>query len=225
MTDLDERRFAAATERNREPILAVLERVLPEHGVVLELASGSGQHATFFASRLPQLDWQPSDVDPEALRSIAAWRHAEASPNLREPVCVDVTAPVWPVTDVAAILCCNLIHIAPWSVCKAMLRGAAALLPAGGVLVLYGPYKVGGAHTAPSNDAFDLSLRGRNPAWGVRDLEAVVDAAAASGLALEERVAMPANNFTLLFRREGLNGLEAAARPGDPRQTAARGST
>jgi hypothetical protein len=201
---IDDRRFAPATQRNREPILAVLSRVLPKRGVVLEIASGSGEHAIAFAERLPGLRFQPSDADPGALASIDAWRGEAPLPNLMAAIRLDVHELPWPLADVAepdAILCINMIHISPWSACLALLDGASERLKAGAPLVLYGPYRQGGAHTAPSNEAFDASLRARDPSWGVRDLEAVESEAVARGLLLEEVVEMPANNRTVVLRR------------------------
>jgi len=197
----DGRRHAPATERNRDAILSVLRRVLPAHGTVLELAAGTGEHALYFAASLPKLAWQPSDADPDAVASIAAWREAEGSPNLLAPVLLDVTSTHWPVEIVDAVFSANMIHISPWSACLGLLAGAGRHLVPGGVLVLYGPYRIGGRHTAPSNEAFDHSLKARNPAWGVRDLEAVIEAAAREGLNLEETLPMPANNQTLVLRR------------------------
>jgi hypothetical protein len=190
---------APATERNREPILAVLDRVLPEQGLVLEIAAGSGEHATYFAPRLPGVIWLPSDRDPAALDSIVAWEAELASPNLRAPLLLDVTAQTWPISAADAIFCANMIHIAPWEATLGLVRGAGRILAAGGLLVLYGPFMIDHRHTAPSNAAFDESLRSRDPAWGVRDLGDVVIAARAQGLELLEKVAMPANNFTVVF--------------------------
>jgi len=182
----------------------VLERVLPARGLVLEIASGTGEHAAAFAAALPSLAFQPSDSDPEALTSIEAWRGHSGLANLRAALTLDVHAWPWPVPAAPdAILCINMIHIAPWSACLALCDGAAAALAPGAPLVLYGPYREGGAHTAPSNASFDASLRERDPRWGVRDLEAVAAEAAARGLDLEEVVAMPANNRTLVLRRRG----------------------
>jgi SAM-dependent methyltransferase len=203
---VDARRFAPATQRNREPILAVLRRVLPKTGSVLEIASGSGEHAVFFAEQLPGLVFQPSDPDPEHRESIAAWRAQAGLANLRAPIALDVTAPDWEGAAgipraLAAILCINMIHISPWPAALGLLRGAARALRADGVLYLYGPYRREGRHTAESNAAFDRSLRGQNPEWGVRDLESVVGAAEAEGFALAEVAAMPANNLSLILRR------------------------
>ena len=178
MTRPDARRFAPATARNREPILAVLERVLPAEGLVLEIASGTGEHAVAFAERRPALTFQPSDPDPEARASIEAWRRHAALANVRPALDLDVHGRPWrlpPGSAADAILCINLIHIAPWTACLALLEGAAELLAPGAPLVLYGPYREGGRHTAPSNAAFDQSLRARDPRWGVRDLEEVRD--------------------------------------------------
>lgn len=197
----DQRLFAPAVARNREPILAVLRRVLPESGLVLELASGTGEHAAFFAAAFPHLDWQPSDPDPRARASIAAFRSAEGGTNLRPPLALDGAALSWPLERAAAVVCINMIHIAPWAAAEGLMAGAARLLPAGGPLFLYGPFKEAGRHTAPSNEAFDADLRARDPRWGVRDLGEVVALAAAHGLRHEETVAMPANNRSVIFRR------------------------
>lgn len=195
------RRHAPATLRNRDPILAVLRRVMPTSGTVLEIAAGTGEHALYFATAFPSLTWLPTDGDPDAVDSISAARDDEGPPNLLAPRHLDVTAGAWPVTTVDAVFSANMIHIAPWEACLGLLAGAGRHLRSNGVLVLYGPYRIGGAHTAPSNAAFDRDLRSRNPAWGVRDLEAVVEAARREGLQLEETVAMPANNQTVVLRR------------------------
>lgn len=195
--DAASRRHAPATLRNRDPILAVLRRVLPARGVVLEIASGSGEHAAYFAPAFPALAWQPSDTDPGARASIAAW--CERLSTVRPPLAVDVTADDWGIDAVDAIVCVNMIHIAPWPACEGLLRGAARRLPPGGVLYLYGPYRVGGVHTTPSNAAFDAQLRAQDPSWGVRDLDEVTALAAAHGLAQRETVAMPANNLSVVF--------------------------
>jgi len=187
--------------RNREPILAVLRRVLPARGMVLEIASGTGEHAVHCAAALPALTWQPSDRDPEALASIAAHRHDAGLPNLLPPLALDVTAPSWPVERADAIIAINMIHIAPWRAAEGLIDGAGRLLAPGGVLYLYGPFMADGRHTAASNAAFDESLKARDPAWGVRDVAAVAELAARHGLDLKERVAMPANNLSLVFRK------------------------
>ena len=199
----DARRHAPAAERNREPILGVLRRVLPARGVVLEIASGTGQHVAHFAATLRDPAFQPSDRTDQDFASIRAWSAAAKLTNVRAPIVLDVTADPWPdaVDTVDAILNANMIHIAPWEACLGLMRGAGAHLAPGGVLVTYGPYKRGGVHTAPTNEAFDLDLRARDPRWGVRDLDDVARVAAEHGLVLEERVAMPANNLTVVFRR------------------------
>ncbi|MFN7950133.1 MAG: DUF938 domain-containing protein [bacterium] len=199
----DARLRAPATARNRDPILDVLRRVLPTEGLVLEIASGTGEHAVHFARHLLGIVWQPSDPDAESRASIAAWRESEALPNLRAPRELDVRAKTWPIDAADAIVCINMVHISPWTATLALLAGAARVLPSGAPLVLYGPYHVGGNPTAPSNAAFDESLRARNPEWGVRHLEDVERAANAAGFALAETIPMPANNFTLVFRRSG----------------------
>jgi hypothetical protein len=209
----DARRHAPATTRNRESILAVLQRVLPPQGTVLEISSGTGEHATYFAPRLAPRQWLPTDLDPDARHSIAAWCQAAPADNLHPPLTLDAAAPRWPLESeadpaeldlqchpITALVNINMIHIAPWAACLGLLAGAGRILPEGGVLYLYGPFKQGGQHTAPSNAAFDASLQAQNPRWGVRDLEAVVEAAAAQGLALTETVAMPANNLSVVFR-------------------------
>jgi cyclopropane fatty-acyl-phospholipid synthase-like methyltransferase len=190
-----------AVARNRDPILAVLRRVLPERGVALEIASGSGEHAVHFAAALPGLTWQPSDPDPQARDSIAAYHAAAQLPNLLRPLALDATSSAWPVTQADAIVAINMIHIAPWAAAEGLIAGAERLLPAGGVLFLYGPFREHGQHTAPSNAAFDESLRARNTEWGLRDLDELAALASQHGLALEERVAMPANNLSVVFRR------------------------
>jgi hypothetical protein len=195
---------SAATQRNRDPILAVLRRALPPRGAVLEVASGAGEHAVWFARHLPELVFQPSDPDAEGRASITAWIAHQGLANVRAPLALEAAADRWQLPqdiarELVAVVCINMIHISPWEATRGLLRNAAAVLPAGALLYLYGPYRRGGAHTAPSNAAFDASLRERDPAWGVRDLEAVV--AAAAGFALEEVVEMPANNLSLLLRR------------------------
>jgi SAM-dependent methyltransferase len=195
------RQHSPSAERNREPILAVLRDVLPANGRVLEIASGTGQHAIWFARAMPGLDWQPSDADADARDSIAAWAAHQGLANVRAPLALDVHQPDWGVDTLDAVVCINMIHISPWSAAQALFAGASRRLADGGVLYLYGPYKRGGAHTSPSNDAFDQQLRGRNPEWGVRDMEAVVALGASVGLVCDEPIAMPANNFSLVFRK------------------------
>ena len=203
---MDARLYAPATQRNREPILAVLRRMLPPTGAVLEIASGTGEHAVWLAAQLPGLVFQPSDPQAAQRASSAAWIAASGLDNLRAPLALDATTADWEASagipgGLAAILCINMIHIAPWSAALGLVRGAGATLAAGSVLYLYGPYQRGGRHTAASNEAFDRSLRAQNPKWGVRDLETLAAAADASGFALEEVVEMPANNLSVILRR------------------------
>jgi hypothetical protein len=197
----DERRSAAHVARNAEPIAEVLRGVLPGSGLVLEIASGTGEHALHFARAFPQLLWQPTDCDPVALRSVDAWRGAAGLPNLLAPLPLDVAASVWPIEAADAILCINMIHISPWSATEGLMRGAAALLAPGAPLYLYGAYRQGGVPFAPSNEAFDHSLRSRNPEWGVRNLDDVVAEAERNGLALGSVTPMPANNLSVVLRR------------------------
>ena len=195
----DARREAPAVARNRDAILAVLRGILPARGLLLEVASGSGEHALHFAPAFPGLAFQPSDPDPDARASLDAW--CVGVPNIRPALALDAAAPDWPVARAEAVLCINMIHISPWASCEGLLRGATRVLPPGAPLILYGPFKRGGAHTAPSNEAFDADLRARDPDWGVRDLEEVAAAAAATGFGPPEITAMPANNLTVAFRR------------------------
>jgi SAM-dependent methyltransferase len=197
--------LAPAAERNKEPILAVLKRVLPERGKVLEIASGTGQHVVHFAKAFPSLQWQPSDPDRHMHVSIARWIEHERLANVRPPIALDVGEP-WPVDHADAVLCINMIHIAPWQATLDLMAGAGRVLSAGGVLVLYGPYRRFGQHTADSNAAFDAQLRATDPHWGVRDLEAVLDVGQRHQLGAEEIVAMPANNLTLVLRKSSEGG-------------------
>lgn len=197
----DPRLYAPATLRNRDPILAVLERYLPPQGFVLEIASGSGEHVINFAARLHALVFQPSDPDPAARASIDAWVAASGLANVRAALALDAASRNWPVERADAILAINMIHIAPWQAAEGLVAGAARLLATGGVLYLYGPYRRGGGHTAPSNAAFDADLRARNPEWGVRALEDVAALAASAGFSEPAIEAMPANNLSLIFRR------------------------
>jgi SAM-dependent methyltransferase len=201
MTMDDDLPRAPAASRNREPILAVLARVLPPSGTVLEVASGTGEHAAYLAARLPGLTWQPSDADPEAVDAIGRRVAAAGTANLLAPLRLDARAEAWPLRHAGALVCINMIQVAPWAASAGLMRGAGHLLAGGGVLYLYGPYKIGGRHTAPSNAAFDSSLRRRNADWGVRDLDAVTAEAEANGLALAETVAMPANNLSVVFEK------------------------
>jgi SAM-dependent methyltransferase len=195
------RRSAPAAERNKDPILAVLQRVLPQSGLVLEIASGTGQHVVHFARTLPGLTWQPSEPDPQMRQSIAGWLAETGPANVLPPLDLDVRRPEWPLDHADAMVCINMIHISPWEATEQLLAGCGRILHPGGVLYLYGPYRRGGRHTAPSNEAFDASLRQRDPQWGVRDLETVVEAANQHGLALSEVVEMPANNLSVVFVR------------------------
>jgi SAM-dependent methyltransferase len=191
-----------ATARNREPILAVLREHLPPTGIVLEIASGSGEHVVHFAKAFPALSFHPSDPEPGARASIDAWAAHEGLTNVARAMPLDVTAATpWPLARADVILCINMIHISPWAATQGLMRGAASVLAPGGLLYLYGPYKQGGGHTAPSNEAFDADLRARNPAWGVRDLETVTAEAEAVGLKPAAVIAMPANNLSVLFRK------------------------
>ncbi len=231
MSDVfDGRRFAPATDRNRSPILAVLQQQLPPTGTVLEISSGTGEHAVFFAPHLAPRQWLTSDLDAGARQSIAAWRNVAPADNLHGPIALDASTQPWPVEEplgkstqatkpqaaepwadplptldlrqhpITALVNINMIHIAPWSACLGLMAGAVRLLPQNGILYLYGPFKQGGQHTAPSNAAFDRQLQAQNADWGVRDLEAVVTAAEAQGLALVTTVAMPANNLSVVFQ-------------------------
>jgi SAM-dependent methyltransferase len=191
-----------AAQRNKQPIADVLARVLPRAGLVLEVASGLGQHAEHFARALPALQWQPTDPDPEALAVLAARVERAALPNLRAPVLFDVHDAAPQLGPIAAVVCSNMIHIAPWSACAALLEHAERWLAPGAPLVLYGPFKRGGEHTAPSNAAFDASLKSRDAAWGVRDLDDVAALARQHSLALAEVVPMPANNLTVVLLRQ-----------------------
>jgi hypothetical protein len=196
-------RTSPSTARNREPILAALRPHMPARGLVLEIAAGAGEHAVFNAAALPHLTWQPTDADDEALASIAAWRDQAGLVNLLAPLRLDASDPEsWPVQAADAVVNINMIHISPWAATEGLMRGAGRLLPTGGVLFLYGPYLERDVPTATSNLDFDRSLKSRNPAWGLRHLDAVTALAAEQGLALVERVAMPANNLSLVFRQQ-----------------------
>ncbi len=192
-----------AVARNTAPILEILRAHLPARARVLEIASGSGEHAVAFARALPSTTWTPSDPSPQALASIAAWRRTADLPNLNPPLELDASAPdAWPDLDIQVVFCANMIHISPWAATEGLLAGAGRILPdPGGLLVLYGPYRESDAALAPSNAAFDESLKARDPAWGLRDLDQVVAVAKTHRLHLTRRVEMPANNLMLLFRR------------------------
>ena len=197
----DPRLRAPSAQRNRDAILAVLAGVLPPSGLVLEIASGSGEHAVHFAAALPGLTFQPSDPSPDAVASIAAWTGESGLGNILPPLVVDATAPDWPIEAADAILCINMIHIAPWAAAEGLFRHAGRLLKPGQPLYLYGPYRRPGRPLEPGNAAFDESLRGRDPAWGLRELDAVAALGAANGLGTPEIVEMPANNLSVIFRK------------------------
>jgi SAM-dependent methyltransferase len=197
----DLRGFSPSTARNREPILQILREVLPETGSVLEVASGTGEHITFFAQKFPGIVFQPSDIDPAGHQSIAAWVSYLQLSNVLPPLSLDASDEAWPPMQVDAVLNMNMAHISPWEATLGLFRNASKALRLGGFLFMYGPFRVNQIHTAESNESFDQSLRARNPRWGVRDLEAVEAAAAKEGLRLERKIPMPANNFSLLFYR------------------------
>lgn len=197
----DDRRSAPHVARNAAPIADVLRAVLPARGLVLEVASGSGEHALHFAREFPKLLWQPSDPEPAALRSIEAWRVEAGLFNLLPAVPLDARAADWPVPLADAVIAINMIHISPWAATRGLLRGAGKLLETGAPLYLYGAFRQEGVETAPSNEAFDTSLRARNPDWGLRELDAVAHEAGANGFSLESVTAMPANNLSVVFRK------------------------
>lgn len=198
---IGERRSAPAALRNREPIAEVLQEWLPERGLVLEIASGTGEHAVHFAEHFPNLEWQPSDVHAAALCSIAAWRAQSGLANIRDPLLLDASSSNWPITAADALLSINMVHISPWASALGLVDGAARVLPPGAPLILYGPWLVGQVPVAPSNLAFDESLKARDPEWGLRRVEDFAQAAAKRGLRLEATRPMPANNLMLLLRR------------------------
>jgi hypothetical protein len=202
VTDRGSARLSSpATQRNRDPILAVLRQVLPGRGLVLEVASGAGEHVVHFAHALPHLTFQPTDRAPEALASIAAW--ADSIANIRPPLCLDAASQSWPIAAADALIAINMVHISPWKATEGLIRGAGRLLPRGGPLYLYGPYFRAGVPTAPSNLAFDEDLRARDPAWGLRDVADVAACAHQAGFSGPEITEMPANNLSLVFRQGG----------------------
>ncbi len=194
------RRSAPAASRNREPIAEVLAEWLPPEGTVLEIASGTGEHAFWFAERFPRLGWQPSDAHADALASIEAWRDLSNLPNLRPPIVLDASDTLWPVERADAVLNINMAHISPWAASVGLIAAAAKVLPPEGPLILYGPWLKDDIETAPSNLAFDADLRARDPAWGLRRVEDFEKAAARKGFSLVETRSMPANNLMLLFQ-------------------------
>jgi Protein of unknown function (DUF938) len=200
---LDLRRYAPATERNREPILAILRQVLPPTGTILEISSGTGEHAVFMAPQLAPRSWIPSDPNPDARASIAAWQQSAPCDNLYPPIDLDASSDQWLVESkesITAIVNINMIHIAPRSAYLGLFAGARRILPVGGILYLYGPFKQGGVHTAPSNAAFDESLQSQNPEWGLRDLEEITTVAQSNNLELQQIYSMPANNLSVVFK-------------------------
>jgi Protein of unknown function (DUF938) len=197
----DHRQHAPATLRNRDSILAVLRSVLPMTGVVLEIASGTGEHVIHFAQNLAGLIFQPSDSDPDALLSVSAWVKATGVTNVRPPVILDASQPPWPIGSADGIICINMVHISPWNATVGLMKGAGAILPPASPLYLYGPYKRQGIPTASSNEAFDRGLRDHEPAWGLRDLEAVAAMAQSAGFSEPAITEMPANNLSVVFRR------------------------
>jgi hypothetical protein len=202
----DDRLFSAAAARNRGPILDVLRAVLPERGLVLEVASGSGEHAVHFAAELAKLTFAPSDPSAKARKSILAWIASTGVRNVQAPLALDAATAPWPIDRADAVICINMVHISPWAATEGLFNHAGEILPPGAPLDLYGPYKRGGAHTAPSNAAFDAGLRAQDPSWGVRDLEAMADLGCRSGFEKPEIVEMPANNLSLIFRRRSSPG-------------------
>jgi hypothetical protein len=197
----DDRQYAPATLRNRDFILDVLRDVLPMTGVILEIASGSGEHIVHFARNLPGLVFQPSDPDPDALRSVAAWVKATGVTNVTAPIALEASQSVWPIASADGIICINMVHISPWEATLGLIKGAAAILPPGSPLYLYGPYIREGFATTPSNQAFDRSLRDRNSTWGLRNLETVAAIAQSVGFSAPVITEMPANNLSVMFRR------------------------
>jgi len=200
-SETDLRRSAPSALRNRDPILHALRSVLPPAGLVLELASGTGEHVVHFARELPALDWQPSDPSPAARESITAWVRAEGLGNIREAMDLDTAQSPWPVEQVAAVVCINMVHISPWEATIGLMCGVGQVLVSGGALYLYGPYRRLGLPLEPSNLAFDQNLRERDARWGLRDLEAVIEVGADHGLEFDRTIDMPANNLSVIFRK------------------------
>ncbi|MDJ0582682.1 DUF938 domain-containing protein [Crocosphaera sp.] len=200
------KQYAPATQRNREPILEVLLRVLPSSGDILEISSGTGEHSLFFAPAFSPRLWIPSDPNPIARDSIEAWREESLIDNIQPPININVENSSWEIEkqelNITTIVNINMIHISPWTACLGLMEGANRILPSRGILYLYGPYKQGGKHTAPSNESFDQSLRSQNPEWGVRNLEDVIKVAEEKGLMFKEKVEMPANNLSVIFEKK-----------------------
>lgn len=203
---MDARQYASATQRNRQPILEVLLKILPTTGNILEISSGTGEHGVFFAPRLSPRQWIPSEPNPMLRASISAWQNQFTATNLHPPLDIDVRNELWSIEtqpiEINAIVNINMIHIAPWDACLGLMAGAGRILPQGGILYLYGPFKRDGEHTAPSNQAFDRSLKTRNPEWGVRDIEEVTEVAVNEGLEFKEIIPMPANNFSIIYQKK-----------------------
>jgi SAM-dependent methyltransferase len=197
------KRYAPATERNRDAIADILGSVLPATGLVLEIASGTGEHIVHFAQKFPLLKWQSSDPDSIALASITAWTADPTTANILPPLLIDASIN-WPVDHADAVICIKMVHISPWAATLGLLKNAARILPVGGILYLYGPYRRRGVSTAPSNEEFDRSLKARNPAWGLRFVEDLEAEASIVGMSLERLIEMPANNLSLIFRFTGL---------------------
>lgn len=202
---LDARQYAPATQSNRQPILAILKRILAQKADILEIASGTGQHAVYFAQQCPSWHWYPSDQSPICRDSIRAWSQFLSVDNIHPPLDIDATQPFWDIEaqdiQIDAIVNINMIHISSWSACLGLMAGAKRILPPGGILYLYGAFKRDGVHTAPSNEAFDLSLKSRNPEWGVRNLEEVWQVAKSQSLDLQEIIEMPNNNLSVIWRK------------------------
>ena len=195
------RREAPAAARNRQPILDVLRPHLPPTGLVVEVASGTGEHTAHFAQALPDLIFQPSDPAADARASIDDWATTLGLANVRPALALDAATGRWPIDHADAVVCINMVHISPWSATQGLMSGAGRVLPQGGLLYLYGPFREAEVPTAPSNEAFDADLKARNPAWGLRQKEKLVELAKANGLELVERIEMPANNLSLVFRK------------------------
>jgi len=206
--EADGRQVSPSSRRNGPHILKVLKRILPKAGTVLEVAAGSGEHTVMFAPEFTSLSWLPSDPADDKLESIRAWIKAKPADNILPPVALDAASQLWPVEQMAfakpitAMICINMIHIAPWAAGKGLLAAAGRVLPPGGILYLYGPYNVNGEYTAPSNEVFDLTLKKTDPDWGLRDIREVETEASSNGLKLREVVDMPANNFSLVFQKK-----------------------
>ncbi len=206
MNMIAQKKYAPATDRNREPILAVLKDCIPDHGTILELASGSGQHAIYFVDQMPGHYWQPSDPDEESRNSISAWWWEVQLNNILPPLNINAQDDIWDIENVeipqpvTSIVCINMVHISPWESTVGLIKGASRILPKDGILYLYGPYKVDGKHTAPSNELFDIKLRSQNPEWGIRELNDVIKLAHENDLSLVKTVDMPANNLSIIFK-------------------------